>query len=306
MRRWVWAVFVLVVVTGCAASETVGQSPPSGPDPAYEDRLLQQAHDALARWDAAVAASAGQAPRVFVPVGELTGQVGTWEPEVGDNNKLALMAGEVTNGSLPSGGRSTGEVRWDDGVTRPVEVLTAEQALQQLIAAGNHDCTGCRPLRVTGANLVTTQIQTSRGGATVPTWQYTVEGTQVRITRVAVDPAQSLTVNPPPWDATNAPVGLWISAAEVSADGRRLTATFVGSPGPATGPCGVDYTGRAVESANAVVVIIDEHPYAGGGEQACNAIGYTRTATVDLAAPLGERAVLEVMQGQPVPVTMAG
>ena len=112
-------------------------------------------------------------------------------------------------------------------------------------------------------------------------------------------------MTPPPWDAMNAPVGLWISAAEVSADGRRLTATFIGSPGPATEPCGVDYTGRAVESANAVVVIIDEHPYAGGGEQACNAIGYTRTATVDLAAPLGERAVLEVMQGQPVPVTMA-
>ena len=77
-------------------------------------------------------------------------------------------------------------MRWEDGVTRPVGVLTAEQALQQLIAAGNHDCGGCRPLRVTGAKLVTAQIQTSRGGATAPTWEYTVEGTQVRITRVAV------------------------------------------------------------------------------------------------------------------------
>jgi hypothetical protein len=31
-------------------------------------------------------------------------------------------------------------------------------------------------------------------------------------------------------------------------------------------------------------------------------MGFPRTATVDLAAPLGERAVLEVKQGQPVPV----
>ena len=85
-------------------------------------------------------------------------------------------------------------------------------------------------------------------------------------------------MTPPPWDANNPPVGLWIESAEVSADGRRLTATFVGSPQPATGPCGTDYTGRAVESANAVVVIIDEHPYGGGG-YACNAMGAMRTAT---------------------------
>ena len=70
MRRWVWAVFVLVVVTGCAGARDRGPvAAVRRPTAAYEDRLLQQAHDALARWDAAVAASAGQAPRAFVPGG---------------------------------------------------------------------------------------------------------------------------------------------------------------------------------------------------------------------------------------------
>jgi hypothetical protein len=307
MRWWLLLTAVVLAVAGCASPGQVdggGQAQPPRPDPAYEGRLQQQARDALARWDAALAASGGQAARAFVPVGELTELVGAWEEGVGDNNKAALMAGEVTYGSLPAAAPAAGEVRWEDGVTRQVEVLSAEQAMQQLVASGNHDCGGCRPLRVTGASLVMARVQTSRGPATAPTWEYTVEGTSARITRVAVDQTQSITVTPPPWDANNAPVGLWIESAEVSADGRRLTATFVGSPQPATGPCGTDYTGRAVESANAVVVIIDEHPYGGGGHT-CNLMGATRTATVDLAVPLGDRAVLEVQQGLPVPVTKA-
>jgi hypothetical protein len=164
------------------------------------------------------------------------------------------------------------------------------------------------PLYVTGATLVTSEIQTGRGRATVPTWEYTLEGTAARISRVAVAPASSLSVEPPPWDSSNPPAGLWIESAEVSSDGRRLTAHFTGSRGPATEPCGIDYSARAVESANAVVVIIDERHYEGpmrdsaGRELACNMMGFPRTATVDLAAPLGERAVLEVKQGQPVPV----
>ncbi len=37
---------------------------------------------------------------------------------------------------------------------------------------------------------------------------------------------------------------------------------------------------------------------------ACTADGARRTASVELAAPLDERAVLEVQQGRPVPVVL--
>ena len=78
--------------------------------------------------------------------------------------------------------------------------------------------------------------------------------------------------------------------------------TFVGAPGPASQSCGADYTAEAVESDTAIVVIVHEHPNPGGG--ACALVGATRTAKVTLASPLGKRAVLEIKEGRPVPVTL--
>ncbi|MBM0224823.1 hypothetical protein [Micromonospora sp. ATA51] len=42
------------------------------------------------------------------------------------------------------------------------------------------------------------------------------------------------------------------------------------------------------------------------GDAACGDVGARRTTTVDLAQPLGERAVLEVRQGMPVALTVTG
>jgi hypothetical protein len=50
----------------------------------------------------------------------------------------------------------------------------------------------------------------------------------------------------------------------------------------------------------AVVVIVFEH--LAPGDRVCTAIGAQRPTTVALAAPLADRAVLEVRQGAPVPV----
>ena len=98
----------------------------------------------------------------------------------------------------------------------------------------------------------------------------------------------------------NPPVGLAIQSAKASADGRTLVATFVGAPDPGDRPCGADYDGEAVESSTAVVVIVTARPHLQLG--ACTAVGGYRTVEVMLAAPLNDRAVLEVQQGTPVPV----
>jgi hypothetical protein len=50
------------------------------------------------------------------------------------------------------------------------------------------------------------------------------------------------------------------------------------------------------------VVIIPAIGHDGAAPQLCRAMGKTRTATVSLSAPLGERVVLEGRQGLPVPV----
>jgi hypothetical protein len=298
MNRWRGLVMVALVglLGGCA--QAGGGSTPGG---SGLGRLQQQAHDALARYDQAVDA-AGGLPR-FVPVGELTGQIGTWEASTGDNNKLALASGHVVAVvPLPPAPRPTGQVRWDSGVTQTVPLIAAGQALAQLVGSGGSQCGSCEPIQVTAAELGTTRIQTTRGPAVVPAWVFTLRGTTVRVTRVAVAPSATITVTPPSWDPFNPPGGIAIESATTSRSSQELTVTFTGAPDPASQPCGADYTGQAVESANAVVVIVIEHSHAAG--ETCAGVGANRTATVTLAKPLGERAVLEVQQGLPVPVTI--
>ena len=260
--------------------------------------LHQQAQANLTRWADAVAAAGGQT--AFVVVGELTGQVGDWEPDVGDNNKIALMAGLVESAvSLPADPPPDGEVRWPDGSTTAVRLISAPEALAGLKAdADGSACSDCTPLQATGTRLTTAPVQTSRGPATAPVWEFDVQGTAVKVTRVAV--AGGVTVTPPAWDPDHAPVGISIESAAGTVGGRQLTVSFTGAPAPGDQGCGADYTAEAVESSTAVVVIVTEHRH--GLFEACTAVGATRTAVVDLAAPLGERSVLEVKEGLPVPV----
>jgi hypothetical protein len=60
-----------------------------------------------------------------------------------------------------------------------------------------------------------------------------------------------------------------------------------------------------VESDLAVVVIVTRHPHSPPVAVACAAVGARRTATARLAAPLGDRAVLDLRMGTPVPVVLA-
>ncbi|HEU4424489.1 MAG TPA: hypothetical protein VFR67_18325 [Pilimelia sp.] len=303
MARGRWKVWIAVVATallgGCGPGGN-GAGNSGAPDGEGMDRMRQQAREALARYDKAIL-DAGDRPH-FVPVGELTGQIGDWEPDKGDN-KAALMSGRiVAAAALPTAPQPTGKVTWKSGATQTFRLISADEALRQLAAAGAGDCPHCTPLQVTGARLATAQIETTRGPATAPAWEYTLKGTAVRVTRVAVAASAAITVTPPPWDPYNAPGGLAIESATTAATNKRLTVVFTGAPGPGSEPCGADYSAEAVESANAVVVIVITHPHA--ADETCTAIGARRTTTVELARPLGERAVLEVQQGLPVPVTI--
>jgi hypothetical protein len=291
---WIAAVAVL---GGCGPGGNGAGGGPGGDDPG---RLRQQARDALVRYDKAVLDAGG--PQSFVPVGDLTGQLGDWEPTNGDN-KQALQSGRVVAATaLPAAPQPGGKVVWDNGAVQTISLISADEALQQLAAAGAGRCPECVPLEVTGARLTTARIQTTRGPATAPAWEYTLRGTAVRVTRVAVAGSAADKITPPSWDPDNPPGGLAIESATTTTPGRQLTVAFTGAPGPGSQPCGADYSAEAVESANAVVVIVIAHPHA--ADETCPAIGARRTTTVDLAQPLGERAVLEVQQGLPVPLTI--
>ncbi|MEU8656939.1 hypothetical protein [Actinoplanes philippinensis] len=101
-------------------------------------------------------------------------------------------------------------------------------------------------------------------------------------------------------DATT--YGLSIDAGVVDALGTRMTVTFIGSRGSATTSCGTDYAAEPVESDKAVVVIVLEQPNSSSGSGICTQEGMPRTATLNLAKPLGNRAVLTI-DGSRVPIT---
>ena len=261
------------------------------------DRIHQQAHDALQRWADAVRDNGGAA---ITFTGDLTAQIGEWEPAVAQNNAAALEGGAVTAATELSAERpGRREVKWVDGTKVEVEVLSAGAALAALAESAGSACEGCEALVVTEANLATGLVETSTGPAEAPMWVYAVEGSAVRITRVAVD--KGVTIDPPPWNAADPPVGIAIELAIGSPDSRSLEVQFTGAVEEGDTPCGADYTAETVESDLAIVVIVVERRNMDGVD-ACDAIGRTRTVEVRLEGQLDERAVLEVRQGLPVPV----
>jgi hypothetical protein len=290
------AIMVLMIAAACDR----GQVPASGPASERAiavDRVHAQAQAALDRWAAAAQGAAGAGVAV---VGEATGQVGDWEAPVGDNNKPALMAGLVrVSADLPKDAPPSGVIVWADGTSTPVTVPSAVEALDAIARSAGGPCDECHPLEVTSARLVTSPIQTTRGSATGPIWQFTIQGSRVLITRVAI--SGLVTAQPPPWNPNDAPVGISIDTAVGLPADVRLVVSFVGAPDAGDKACGADYTAEAVESDLAIVVIVTEHSNPFGG--ACSMVGAFRTATVQLVSPLHQRAVLEAKEGLPVKVS---
>ncbi len=295
------AAMVLAGCTGGGAERTnvsfsTSSQVPGATDPAAAH---QRAQTVLSAWAEAVAAAG--APADVTPVGELTGQIGDWEPAVGDNNKRALMAGMVASvAPLSEEAPPDGQVAWPDGTTTNVPLLSAQDAIVAIESTTSEPCSDCEQLLVTEARLTSGPIQTTRGPATAPVWEFIVQGTDVKVTRVAI--ADPVIVAP---GEGGSQLGLAIDSASGTVDGNELTVAFVGAPDPGNMPCGEDYTAEAVESDLAVVVIVTRHPHAAPVGGACSAVGARRTASATMAAPLGDRVVLDLQQGTPVPVVLA-
>jgi hypothetical protein len=161
-----------------------------------------------------------------------------------------------------------------------VPLLSAREAIVAIESTTSAPCSDCAMLLVTDARLTSGPIQTSRGRATAPVWEFTLQGTAVKLTRVAI--ANPVVVAP---DEVGSGLGLAIDSASGTVGGNELTVAFVGPPDPGNMPCGEDYTAEAVESDLAVVVIVPQHPHAAPFGEACSVVGARRTTTSTLAAP---------------------
>ena len=290
---------LILAVSGCTAA------PASG---APVDEAHRQAQAALARWNAALATGAGGSG--FVLVGEATLMVGDdWGPNIdGGNAKLAWYAGLFTVAApLPSGAPPDGTIKWQDGTTHAIAVISASQALSDMKAAAGQPCPECTPLQITGAKLTTATFQSSRGPVEAPAWEFSLQDTDVKLDQVAVESQLAVPAMPTPNDqdtgqATQPWVGPPVQSATIDASGMTLTVSFVGAPDGGDKPCGADYTAEAVESDTAIVVIVYEHrnPL----PVTCSLVGAFRTAQVTLAKPLASRTLID-LDAQPISLTAA-
>lgn len=269
-----------------ASSQASSQA---GPPATFETRARQ----VTAQWDRSPAAPAWRTGLILLAPSELV-PIPRNEGFASQEQKDAFGAGHFTlAGTLPTG-PLPGLVRWADGSTVKLPLLTARAAFAQL--AAQRPCGGpdsCGQLTVTRVQPATVTVATSRGPASVPAWSFTVAGLSWPASEVAVAPASLVVLpgyGPVPPAGRNTP-GVTELAA-VSADGRTLTVQLLG------GACDAAWGAYRYESTRTVVVgsWVTEK----GGNAPCAAVGIPRTARVTLECPLGTRVVLDVATGLPL------
>jgi hypothetical protein len=295
-RAAVVAVAVLAVAA-CgsqrAAPPATGQTTPPAAGQNGPAAFAARARQVTAQWERSAAARLWRTGLVLTDASDLT-PVPSGAGFSSQQEKDAFGSGHFTlAGTLPAG-PLPGLVRWADGSTLRLPLLTARAAFAEL--AAQRPCggpSGCGQLTVTGAQPGAVTVRTSRGLASVPAWRFTVAGLGWQVSEVAVA-RNALTVlpgyGPIPAAGQNTP-GVNVLTA-VSGDGRALTLSFTGSA------CDAAWGAYRYESKTTVVVGSWEKPAA--DNTPCPAVGLPRTARVTLARPLGTRVILDVASGLPL------
>jgi hypothetical protein len=142
-------------------------------------------------------------------------------------------------------------------------------------------------------------VLTDRGPRTYPSWLFSFLGLPQPVAVVAL-PAKLVW----PLPTSPKPGRPLLDGAVLGSDGRTVSVSFLGGRA-GTGPCTSSYTLDVAESKTAVAVVVIAHPYPAPSDTACLSVGYERSATAKLAAPLGSRVLVDV-SAQPVAVTSGG
>jgi hypothetical protein len=207
----------------------------------------------------------------------------------------------VFTGPAPSGAPD-GVVTWPGGSSMKVPVLSEARTFSELTSS--RECPACAttPLDVTAATPTTLGVATSRGTAQVPAWAFTLKGVSGPVIQAALPPGSYVTPGSKgsPSAARLAAVGKAFTGAmeaAVSAGGRTLTLRLFG------GVCDTTWGGLETEVDGAVVVggwEVDPTP-----NVPCAAVGVSLATTVRLAAPVGDRVIIDASTGQPVTQSVA-
>jgi hypothetical protein len=316
MRRVLALLIPLVaLVAACgdtAADGGAGAGDRSQAVAAFEDRAIE----VLESWRAGPAATWHDG---FVPLQDLT-----LPPDPAgapEDAKMALLAGWYRAAvAMPDAAAGPGTIRFAGGGTLNVPLVTAAEAFRA-IDQGDSSCPGggempsprvapkiqterpdtpvssspgpCAELTVTAVRLGTAPLHTSRGEATVPAWLFTVAELPEPVARVAVAPSA---IPAPPSASPPAPPqfdGLVPAEDLVSVDGAKVTYRL------GVGACDENITPLVYEADDAVVVAGSVTRSA----RVCTEQLLLHPVTVALDRPLGDRPVLDALNGQPLTIT---
>ncbi|GAB7040173.1 MULTISPECIES: hypothetical protein [Catenuloplanes] len=310
MRRLPYlGILVVLPLAACAAP---GAAPSAGaPSGSPSETFTTRAEAVAAVWPAVAAATPAWRTG-FVPLQDpLIAPAG-----LSDEQRQAFDAGWFTlEGSLPTAAGS-GEVAYaagaeqapllsaadafaliDRGDPPPCEPGTGKRpgGAPSAPAAGqpgpdspvSADDAACTRLPVTGATLGTVPLRTSRGDATVPAWLFAVRGVPSPIARVAVAstaPVPSPSLAPPSTGADTLKATQSVARVAGTAIDLRL----------GVGACDEQITPLVHETETVIVV---------GGTavstaEMCTEQLVIHPATVTLAAPAGDRPILDALTGQ--------
>jgi hypothetical protein len=252
----------------------------------------------LADWTAQHPATGVGRP-AFLPTGDLLVQQGDWT--AGNDpggHKRAFLAGRFELSSAQTPPPPVAVISWPDGTSATATLLPPAAAIAQAVGRAADSSISAVPVAaITASTLV---VDTTRGSATVPAWDLTLADTPVHALVVAARAAAA--TNPLATGPGPSLTGIArVERVRATADGRTLTASFIGAPRPASEICGEDYTADTVANDTAVVLIVYRHPNSADG--ACSSVGALRTASAHLPTPLAGRPVIDLYSAQPVPLS---
>ncbi|GAB7048220.1 hypothetical protein [Catenuloplanes indicus] len=305
MRRLPYLGILLVLpLVACAAP---GEAPSAGaPSDEPSSAFAARAEAVAAAWPA-VAGAAPAWRTGFVPLQDLL----VAPAGLSDEQRQAFDAGWFTlEGSLPASAGS-GEITYASGAEK-APLLSAADAFTLIDrgdpppcepATGKRSAPGqpgpdspvsaddaaCTRLPVTGATLGTVPLRTSRGDATVPAWLFAVRGVASPVARVAVAPASTAPVPSPSLAPPSSGAGTLKAAQSLA----RVAGTAIDLR-LGVGACDEQITPLVHETETLIVV---------GGTavstaEMCTEQLVIHPATVTLAAPAGDRPILDALTGQ--------
>jgi hypothetical protein len=286
-----------LAVTACGSQRAVPRVTTHATPPAAGQNgpaaFITRARQVTAQWERSAAARAWRTGLVLLDPSDLT-PIPRDQGFSSQGEKDAFGSGHFRLAVTLPAEPLAGAVRWANGATLRLPLLTARAVFAEL--AAQRPCgspRACGQLTVTGARPGVVTVGTSRGPARVPAWRFTVAGLGWQVSEAAVARSAFAVLpgyGPVPPAGRNTPGVSGLAA--VSADGRTLTLSFIGSA------CDAAWGAYRYESGGTVVAGSWEQPSA--GDTACPAVGMPRMARVTLARPLGARVVLDVASGLPL------